>query len=40
LLVVLPKIWTESKGLGPGDQVEIVLGDVLTIRPLRAEKGS
>ena len=37
LLVVLPKIWTESKGLKPHDQVEIILNDELTIKPLKAE---
>jgi len=40
LLVVLPKIWTDSKGLRAHDQVEIVLSDDLTIKPIKAEKGS
>ena len=40
LLVVLPKIWTESKGLRAHDQVEIILDDNLTIKPIKAEKGS
>jgi len=39
LLVVLPKIWTESKGLRPHDQVEIILNDNLTIKSIKAEKG-
>jgi antitoxin component of MazEF toxin-antitoxin module len=31
LLIVLPKIWTDSKGLKPRDTVEIQLNDNLTI---------
>jgi len=39
LLVVLPKIWTESRGLRAHDLVEIILNDSLTIKPIEAEKG-
>lgn len=37
-LVVLPKIWTDSRGLKPHDQVELILNDDLTVRPLKAGK--
>ena len=40
LLVVLPKVWTESKGLRAHDQVEIILDDNLTIKPIKTETGS
>lgn len=36
LLVVLPKIWTDSKGLKAHDAVELQLSDNLTIVPLKA----
>jgi len=35
LFVLLPKIWTDAKGLKPHDMVEIVLNDSLTIMPLK-----
>jgi len=35
LLVVLPKIWTDSRGLKPHDLVEIVLDENLVIVPLK-----
>ena len=38
--VILPKIWTESKGLGPHDTVELQLGDVLIIRPVKVDNES
>jgi len=36
LLVILPKIWADSKGLKPHDEVEIQVADNLTIVPLKA----
>lgn len=35
LVLVLPKVWTESNGLGPDDLVEIRLNDKLTITPVK-----
>jgi len=36
LLILLPKIWTDAKGLKPHDEVEIILDDNMTIMPLKA----
>jgi len=35
--IILPKVWLESKGLGPHDTVEVVLNDNLTIKPMKKE---
>jgi len=32
LLVVLPKIWADARGLKPHDTVELVLNEDLTIK--------
>ena len=36
LVLVLPKVWTDAKGLKPHDLVEILLSDDLTIKPIKA----
>lgn len=36
--LVLPKVWTDCKGLKPHDLVELILNDDLTIKPIRSEK--
>lgn len=38
LLIVLPKIWTEAKGLKAHDLVEIRLNDELRIVPVKEGK--
>ena len=38
LLVILPKIWADSKGLKPHDEVEVQVADNLTIVPIKGEE--
>jgi antitoxin component of MazEF toxin-antitoxin module len=38
LVVILPKIWIDSKGLKPHDTVEIQLNENLTIIPAKAKE--
>ena len=40
LLVVLPKVWTQSKGLQANDLVEIQLDDNLTILAPKKQEGA
>jgi len=38
LTLVLPKIWTDARGLKPRDEVEIQVADNLTIVPIKGEE--
>jgi len=36
-VICIPPDWLRGEGLVPGDKVEVVYGDVLTVRPSKKE---